>query len=1049
MPVNSERHTPHRIARGVVVMCAVGILSLAGLCRAEAAFGPDDSVRTNPDGSVRCIENGTKFVPSASDPFAPAQSCYFSEPSASAKASLVRIATKKDVYPSPEAARAALERTENTSPLAPGSQLAKDSFFYQPLTGSEPIDPYSDETSRETLETNVGKGTMWATGANFGGVGDSYLGGQESIAVFTVDSANPEQHYVTVVSNDPRVTANATSQELMTGRIPLPKWAADQLPTSSGDGSIAIYDVATGLYREMFRVHPVAGAADTFTFASGGYVQARPHFAGFGTDNFWGTLMTGTSSVVGLTNSLTQISPADIRSGSIDHMVSMTWQDYTKVASFPAKDADGRVDPVRYPRAPHAGQVFTLPQDFDVDAYADTAEMGELDRMYLHAIQNYGAIITDRNAVINAVNFAHPAGVASYARRQQNVYTADPSIARSLRNYQPNRLPYTKFQWIRKNYAGAALLSKSSPVKRNILPDLPRMADRQLLVRDLHSSIYEGEFAYTQFRADAMINNGNEVNGPFPYGIEPDGSYSWKQTKGTARNGVLFMPEGYAQFKPDPGFLGTGLGRIYPGWTFNGGTFDGPTADNKRSYSTWYVDVVRADQPKSATDLVSVNAGRSTTVAVLDNDMTAKGQDSSGFASIELLDDRGVGVRTRSVGGTVFTVQGKQVVVAAGARDNGYLPYVRYRARTSDGRTSIGYIGTTITQPRRTLSMAQQYNTPDYQMATMHPGGVATMKAPTADGRPLPAGTRITGNPRDLSYYGVTINSDNSLRITAPRDLPLGNATLALTARYPDGSEHLVRVRIGVLGSSAPVINGGTITGPRTPVRTMPSDMRPIIPGVTPVPAPPDSSAPTQDPVRDPKEPPAGSSTQTTPPAKPSTVFTDVKPGVEHYAAMVWMKSSGISTGYPDGTYRPYVPVNRDAMAAFLYRMAGSPAVTLPSRSPFKDVPPASEHYTAIIWAQRSGVTTGWPDGTFRPTRPIARDAMAAFMYRYAGSPTGPSPSSSPFSDVSAGQQFVKEMTWMRASGVSTGWPDGSYRPAESVKRDAMAAFLYRYATKK
>ena len=32
-------------------------------------------------------------------------------------------------------------------------------------------------------------------------------------------------------------------------------------------------------------------------------------------------------------------------------------------------------------------------------------------------------------------------------------------------------------------------------------------------------------------------------------------------------------------------------------------------------------------------------------------------------------------------------------------------------------------------------------------------------------------------------------------------------------------------------------------------------------------------------------------------------------------------------------TYRPLQPVNRDAMAAFLYRMAGSPAVRLPAAS--------------------------------------------------------------------------------------------------------------------
>nr|WP_275451229.1 S-layer homology domain-containing protein [Arthrobacter sp. H14] len=36
-----------------------------------------------------------------------------------------------------------------------------------------------------------------------------------------------------------------------------------------------------------------------------------------------------------------------------------------------------------------------------------------------------------------------------------------------------------------------------------------------------------------------------------------------------------------------------------------------------------------------------------------------------------------------------------------------------------------------------------------------------------------------------------------------------------------------------------------------------------------------------------------------------------------------------------------------------------------------------------MMWAAGAGITTGWPDGTYRPLEPINRDAMAAFLYRY------------------------------------------------------------------
>jgi beta-glucosidase len=99
------------------------------------------------------------------------------------------------------------------------------------------------------------------------------------------------------------------------------------------------------------------------------------------------------------------------------------------------------------------------------------------------------------------------------------------------------------------------------------------------------------------------------------------------------------------------------------------------------------------------------------------------------------------------------------------------------------------------------------------------------------------------------------------------------------------------------------------------------------------------------------------------------------------------------------------------------------------------------------------GITTGFPDGTFRPVQPINRDAMAAFLFRLAGQPeftAAPAAStnvtpSGPFTDVTPGNQFFREISWLRTTGVTTGFTDGSFHPYEPVNRDAMAAFLTRY----
>jgi hypothetical protein len=61
-------------------------------------------------------------------------------------------------------------------------------------------------------------------------------------------------------------------------------------------------------------------------------------------------------------------------------------------------------------------------------------------------------------------------------------------------------------------------------------------------------------------------------------------------------------------------------------------------------------------------------------------------------------------------------------------------------------------------------------------------------------------------------------------------------------------------------------------------------------------------------------------------------------------------------------------------------------------------------------------------------------------------------PTVSPFADVSTTQLYYLEMAWLADQGISTGWVEANgtvtYRPLQSISRDAMAAFLYRMSTR-
>ncbi|MFI7482504.1 S8 family serine peptidase [Kocuria sp. M1R5S2] len=189
-----------------------------------------------------------------------------------------------------------------------------------------------------------------------------------------------------------------------------------------------------------------------------------------------------------------------------------------------------------------------------------------------------------------------------------------------------------------------------------------------------------------------------------------------------------------------------------------------------------------------------------------------------------------------------------------------------------------------------------------------------------------------------------------------------------------------------------------------------------------------------------------------------ATPFQDVPTTHAFHQEISWMASAGISGGWAtaDGAkeYRPRLAVDRDVMAAFLYRLAGSPQFTPPATSPFADITPQTTFYKEMAWMADAGISGGWttPDGgkEYRPHAEVDRDVMAAFLYRLAGSPQFTPPATSPFADITPQTTFYREMAWMADAGISGGWSTATgkeYRPHVAVDRGVMAAFLHRLAS--
>ena len=96
----------------------------------------------------------------------------------------------------------------------------------------------------------------------------------------------------------------------------------------------------------------------------------------------------------------------------------------------------------------------------------------------------------------------------------------------------------------------------------------------------------------------------------------------------------------------------------------------------------------------------------------------------------------------------------------------------------------------------------------------------------------------------------------------------------------------------------------------------------------------------------------------------------------------------------------------------------------------------------AVSWLSASGVTTGTTPTTFSPDQILQRGQIAAFLWRLADRPA-PSSSHS-FVDVHAAWQH-DPVSWMSQTGITTGTSGTTFSPAEILNRAQLVTFLHRY----
>lgn len=170
--------------------------------------------------------------------------------------------------------------------------------------------------------------------------------------------------------------------------------------------------------------------------------------------------------------------------------------------------------------------------------------------------------------------------------------------------------------------------------------------------------------------------------------------------------------------------------------------------------------------------------------------------------------------------------------------------------------------------------------------------------------------------------------------------------------------------------------------------------------------------------------------------------FSDVAPQNSHHVNILKLSDQHIINGYSDGRFRPNAKVTNRQAALMLARALQLP-VTNVKAPKFKDVSKNDSAYAEIAAATAAGL---FPDGDkFNPNSFISRASMARALQRAFNVQRGSQTYA--IKDVPSSHWAYQYIMPLVTTGISTGYADKTFKPAEGVTRAQFASFLNRTLT--
>lgn len=174
------------------------------------------------------------------------------------------------------------------------------------------------------------------------------------------------------------------------------------------------------------------------------------------------------------------------------------------------------------------------------------------------------------------------------------------------------------------------------------------------------------------------------------------------------------------------------------------------------------------------------------------------------------------------------------------------------------------------------------------------------------------------------------------------------------------------------------------------------------------------------------------------------TEFPIMNDIMNHWARsyVIGMASMEIIQGYPDETFRPDAGVTRAEFAKIITEAIDIDIETNQSNSFNDEIPNWAEPF--INAAVKEGLFTGYPDGTFGPSRNITREEIASVLIR-ASAKEYEGKNTYNFIDTSSIAEWARPgVSAVVDLGIVTGYPDNTFRPKQLVTRAEACTMMWR-----